>query len=41
MDVEVEIDRGGWGGWEAVGDQWCCVIKIKCFYCYLSVDGAE
>ena len=29
----------GWsgGGWGAVGDQWCCGIKIKCFCFTLTV----
>ena len=25
------------GGWEVVGDQWCCGIKIKCFSFTLTV----
>ena len=28
---------GGGGGWEEVGDQWCCGIKIKCFCFTLTV----
>ena len=33
---------GGWsgdraGGWEVVGDQQCCGIRIKCFYFTLTV----
>ena len=31
----VSGDRAG--GWEVVGDQWCCGIKTKCFYFTLTV----